>query len=78
MKRTATTRLSVGIVAGLLALTACASDGDDAAETTEAPVETEASSEEIESFAQQLKQGGINNLILPPVFLENLHETITR
>ncbi len=51
MKRTTTTRLSVGLVAGLLALTACGSDGDDGAEATteteapaatEAPVETDA------------------------------------
>jgi pyruvate formate lyase activating enzyme len=31
-----------------------------------------ASCEEIEGFAQQLRQEGINNLVLPPVYLENL------
>jgi len=33
-----------------------------------------ATCEDIDVFARQLRKGGINNLILPPVFLENLHQ----
>ena len=49
MKRTTTTRLSAGLVVGLLALTACGSDGDDGATVdTEAPAEAPADEEAAE------------------------------
>ena len=46
MKRTNITRLSVGLVAGIIALSACGSDGDDATVATDAPVEAEVETEE--------------------------------
>ena len=48
MKRTTTTRLAAGLVAGVLALTACGSDGNDADDAT-ADTEAEAAGESAEA-----------------------------
>jgi uncharacterized surface protein with fasciclin (FAS1) repeats len=86
MKRTTTTRLSVGIIAGLIALTACGSDGDDAAETTDAPVETEApagtdaASDEIESFGTVVDVAVLNgsfDTLVAAVTAADLAETLS-
>jgi uncharacterized surface protein with fasciclin (FAS1) repeats len=82
MKRTTTTRVSVGIVAGLIALSACGSDGDDATETTDAP--TEEVSEEVTEEAAEVGTivdvavaNGSFNTLVAAVTAADLAETLS-
>jgi uncharacterized surface protein with fasciclin (FAS1) repeats len=88
MKRTTTTRMALGVVAGLIALTACGSDGDDAADTTdapaetvaEAPVETDAAAGEIESFGTVVDVAVLNgsfDTLVAAVTAADLGETLS-
>jgi uncharacterized surface protein with fasciclin (FAS1) repeats len=80
MKRTTTTRLSAGLVVGLLALAACGSDGDDGAVAdTEAPAE-EAPADEIESFGTVVDVAVLNgsfDTLVAAVTAADLAETLS-
>ncbi len=74
MKRTTTTRLSIGIVAGLLTLTACGSDGNDATETTEATAEEAA---EVGTIVDVAVANGSFETLVAAVTAADLAETLS-
>ena len=85
IQHSVTRRFAVGLAAGALVLTACGSDGDDAAETTEAPA-TEAPATEAPAAEEDAEVGtivevavgaGSFNTLVAAVGVADLGETLS-